>query len=141
MNREELEKEAESLKIKVDGRWSDQKLSEKIQTAKLSAKMASSKNTESTEEASQVDKGDNSPQDGSPEPEPKPEVDEKPEPEPKPEVDEKPELVEVVNCHNGLWQLPDGTCIKAGAVSELTKEQLETPQVHRAIETGFLKVK
>ncbi|AGH07350.1 hypothetical protein VPGG_00033 [Vibrio phage VBM1] len=127
MNREELEKEAESLKIKVDGRWSDQKLSEKIQTAKLSAKMSSSKNTESTEEASQVDKGDNSPQDGSP--------------EPKPEVDEKPELVEVVNCHNGLWQLPDGTCIKAGAVGELTKEQMDTPQVQRAIETGFLKVK
>lgn len=129
MNREELEKEAESLKIKVDGRWSDQKLSEKIQTAKLSAKMASSKNTESTEEASQVDRGDNSPQD------------ESHKPETKPEVDEKPELVEVVNCHNGLWQLPDGTCIKAGAVGDLTKDQFNTPQVQRAIETGFLRVK
>jgi len=126
MNREELEKEAEALNIKFDGRTTDQKLSEKIQTAKLSAKMASSKNTESTEGASQggedANGGDLNP-------------------DPDPEVDEKPELVEVVNCHNGLWQLPDGTCIKAGAVGELTKEQLDTPQVQRAIETGFLKVK
>ncbi|AUG84900.1 hypothetical protein Athena1_0044 [Vibrio phage Athena1] len=122
MNREELEKEAKSLNIKFDGRTTDQKLSEKIQTAKLSAKMSSSKNTENNKESNQDDKDTRIIQDENPEP-------------------EKTELVEVVNCHNGLWQLPDGTCIKAGSVGGLTKEQLETPQVQRAIETGFLKVK
>ena len=127
MNREELEKEAKSLNIKFDGRTTDQKLSEKIQAAKLSAKMSSSKNTENGKESNQNDEDTKIIQDEDPEPEPS--------------EQEKPELVEVVNCHNGLWQLPDGTYIKAGSVGELTREQLETPQAQRAIETGFLKVK
>lgn len=127
MNREELEKEAKSLNIKFDGRTTDQKLSEKIQAAKISAKMSSSKNTENGKESNQDGEDTKVIQDEDPEPEPS--------------KQEKPELVEVVNCHNGLWQLPDGVCIKPGKVSELTKEQLETPQVQRAIETGFLKVK
>lgn len=127
MNREELEKEAKSLNIKFDGRTTDQKLSEKIQAAKLSAKMSSSKNTENDKELNQDGEDTKIIQDEDPESEPG--------------EQEKPEFVEVVNCHNGLWQLPDGTCIKAGSVGELTKEQLETPQVQRAIDTGFLKVK
>lgn len=114
MIREELEKEAKLLGIEVDGRWGDKKLADKIAAAKASSSETKDPEVQWTSDQKET---------------------------PEQEVVHNSESVEVINCHNGLWQLPDSTYIKPGKSGALTKEQSELPQVKKAIETGFLKVK
>lgn len=131
MSREELEKEAESLGIKVDGRWGDEKLAEKITAAKAESTEESAETTETEfqKEAEFVEKA------GVSETTEAAIAEEVAEAE---TVDESPSS-KYANGHNGKLQLSDGTVIEPGKSIELTEEQLQLNDVKRLIEIKILR--